>query len=271
MKNAIIRMVLMVATAVCAAGQTTECAKVTRSGDEVTMVADSISVVHSLANTFSQRFGIVVNAEEPQYQFSGDMQNVREADPDWSAQHPKVNYLVPKRRRIEIRFSVLPDGSPRNTGELLRQLLEKVRDQVPFGYRLDVDGEFATFVPTITRDEDGIVVPTTPLLDRRVTIPLGNRRISESGKLMADSLSAQTGLHVSCCQATVAGIPWGMQVVPFEAYDETARKVLERLIVLNQQSNSVSSRNYRMLGCDSGWCFINIESVWGGGCRWDSK
>lgn len=219
MKNAVIRTILVVAMAASASGQTEECTKVTRSCDEVTMVADSIRVVDSIANTLAQRFGVVISAEEPQYQFSGDWQDVREADPDWSAQHPKAHYLVPKRRRMEIRFSVLPDGSPTDVGGLLRQVLEQVNGQAPFGYRLEVDGEFFSFVPTTTRNAEGFLVRATPLLDRRVTIPLGSRRISESGKLMADSLAAQTGLRVSCCQALVAGIPWGMPVVPFEAHD----------------------------------------------------
>jgi len=89
------------AIAASASGQTTECAKVTRSGDEVTMIADSIRVVDSIANTLVQRFGVLVDAEEPQYQFSEDLQDIRDADPDWSAQHPKAHYLVPKRRQGE--------------------------------------------------------------------------------------------------------------------------------------------------------------------------
>lgn len=267
LKTAVLRTFLALAIVLNAAGQTTECAKVTRSGDEVTMVADSIRVVDSLANTLAQTFGVVVSAEEPQYEFSGDLQDVREADPDWSAKHPKAHYFVPKRRHIEIRFSVLPDGSPSDVGFLLQQVLDKVKDQLPFSYRLDVDGDFASFVPTTTRNADGVVVSATPLLDRRVTIPLGSRRISENGMLMADSLSSQTGLRVDCCQSIVAGIPWGVPVVPFEAHDETARKVLERLILLNQQSNWVSSRNYWLLRCDSDWCSINVENVLGGGCR----
>jgi len=208
MKNAVIRTILVVAIAASASGQTTECAKVTRSGDEVTMIADSIRVVDSIANTLAQRFGVLVNAEEPQYQFSEDLQDMRDADPDWSAQHPKVHYLVPKRRHMEIHFSVLPNGSPSDVNDLMRQVLEKANQQTPFRYRLDADGEFFSFVPTATRDANGVVVAAMPLLDRRVTIPLGNRRVSESAKLMADSLSAQTGLRVSCCQAMVAGIPW---------------------------------------------------------------
>lgn len=263
MKNALIPTVLMLAIAASASGQTTECAKVTRSGGEVTMIADSIRVVDSIANTLAQRFGVLVNAEEPQYQFSEDLQNIQDADPDWSAQHTNVHYLVPKRRHMEIHFSVLRDGSPADVGGLMRQILEKANQQTPFRYRLDVDGEFFSFVPTATRDANGFVVATIPLLDRRVTIPLGNRRISESANLMADSLSAQTGLRVGCCQGVVAGIPWGRSSVPFEAHDETARSVLERLLTLE----SSPPRDYWLLRCESGRCFINVQGVWGAQCR----
>ena len=166
-------LICWLAIAASASGQTTECAKVTRSGDEVTMIADSIRVVDSIANTLAQRFGVLVNAEEPQYQFSEDLQDMRDADPDWSAQHPKVHYLVPKRRHMEIHFSVLPDGSPSDVNDLMRQVLEKANQQTPFRYRLDADGEFFSFVPTATRDANGVVVAAMPLLDRRVTIPLG--------------------------------------------------------------------------------------------------
>jgi len=260
-----VRIILIcgLAIAASASGQSTECATVTRSGNEVTMVAESIRVVDSIATTLAQRFGVLVNAEEPQYQFSGDWEDITEADPDWSAQHPKVHYLVPKRRHMEIHFSVLRDGTPSDVGGLMRQVLEKANQQTPFGYRLGVDGEFFSFVPTTTRDANGGVVAAMPLLDRRVTIPLGNRRISESGKLMADSLSAQTGMRVICCQGIVAGIPWGMAVVPFEANNETARNVLERLLRLE----SSPPRDYWLLRCDSGWCAINVEGVWGAQCR----
>ncbi len=142
-------------------------------------------------------------------------------------------------------------------------LLEKANQQTQFRYRLDVDGEFFSFVPTATRDANGFVVAATPLLDRRVTIPMGNRRVFESAKLMAESLSAQTGLRVSCCQGMVAGIPWGKSSVPLEAHNETARNVLERLLRLE----SSPPQDYWLLRCDSAWCFINVQGVWGAQCR----
>ncbi len=265
MGRASLRIILICGLAIVASacGQTTECAKVTTSGDEVTMIADSIRVVDSIANTLAQRFGVLVNAEEPEYQFSGDVQDIQDADPDGGVQHPKVHYLVPKRRHTEIHFSLLRDGTPSDVGGLMRQVLGKANQQTPFRYRLDVDGEFFSFVPTATRDASGFVVATMPLLDRRVTIPLGNRRISESAKLMADSLSAQTGLRVSCCQGSVAGIPWGRSSVPFEAHHETARHVLERLLRLEVSP----PRDYCLLRCESGWCVINVQDVWGAQCR----
>jgi hypothetical protein len=73
----------------------------------------------------------LVNAEEPEYQFSGDLQDIQDADPDWSAQHLNVHYLVPKRRHLEIHFSVLRDGSPSDVDGLMRQVLEKANQQTP--------------------------------------------------------------------------------------------------------------------------------------------
>src|ERR1700678_4798924 len=109
-KNVVIRTLLMVAIAASALGQTSECAKVTRSGDEVTMIADSIRVVDSIATTLAQRFGVLVNAEEPQYQFSGDLQDITEADPGWSAQHPQGHYSSPERPPLGVWFLNLRGG-----------------------------------------------------------------------------------------------------------------------------------------------------------------
>jgi hypothetical protein len=257
MKHAVIWSVLVLAMVTSASGQTTECAKVTRSGDEVTMVADSIRVVDSIANTLAQRFGVLISAEEPQYQFSEDLKDVREADPEWSAQQPNAHYLVPKRRSMEIHFSVLRDGTPSDVEDLMRQVLEKANQQTPFHYRLDVDGQFFSFVPTATRDVNGVVVAAMPLLDRRVTILLGNRRISESAKLSGRFAFCSDWAAGQLLPRTVGGIPWGMSVAPFEAHNEIARNVLERLLRLE----SSPRRDHWLLRCDSGWCFINVQGV----------
>ena len=79
---------------------------------------------------------------------------------------------------------------------------------------------------------------------------------------LADALSAQTGLRVSCCQAFVAGIPWGLADTFFEANDEPARSILKRLFTaaaINQPD-----RDYWLQRCDplpSAWCFINLAHI----------
>src|ERR1700678_2229123 len=54
-KSAVMLTLLMVAIAAGASGQTSECARGTRSGDEVTMIADSIRVVDSVATTLGAK------------------------------------------------------------------------------------------------------------------------------------------------------------------------------------------------------------------------
>ena len=85
---------------------------------------------------------------------------------------------------------------------------------------------------------------------------------------MADELSKQTGLHIGCCQALVAGVPWGMAKFSFEADNKPAREVLKRLILAEQQANSQASNwhpNYEdwVVRCDgtgAPWCFIEVEA-----------
>jgi hypothetical protein len=106
-----------------------------------------------------------------------------------------------------------------------------------------------------------------PLLDRKVTVPSGTRSIAEHAQLMADELSKQTGLRMGCCQSLVAGVPWGMAEVSFEADHKPAREVLKSLILIEQQANSqVSSRHpnfdhwvVRCAGTGDPYCVIEVE------------
>src|SRR5256884_4791049 len=113
-----------------------------------------------------------------------------------------------------------------------------------------------------------------PLLDRNVTIPLGTRRIAEYANLMTDELSKQTGLHIGCCQRLVAGVPWGMAKVRFEADNKPAREVLKWLILSEQQANSQASSRHPdydhwVVSCDgtgAPWCFIEVEGKFSSRC-----
>jgi hypothetical protein len=224
-----------------------------------TLTVDSARPLDSAAKTLARRYGIIVNSEDPEYLYSGDMKDVTAEVA--RTMRPGVRVFVPRGERLEVSFPVQPDGSPQDVRGMLQAVVDAANVQFPFAYRLEVVGDAYTFVPTKTRDVQGRVVTVPALLDRKVTISRGVRSIIEHAKLMTDSLSAETGFHVSCCQGAIAGYPWGMEVVDFEARDEPARSVLTRLM------RSVRGRYYYLERCDpislgrETWCFINVEGL----------
>jgi hypothetical protein len=226
-----------------AAAQSSDDASIERHGDSSTLSVHTFRPMDAVATALDSQFGIAVGAEDPLFQFQGDMMDI-------SVEVPKVRAgtLVPARWGFEVRFPVNPDGSPRDTRDLLRSIVTEANSKSEFAYRLDEDRGAFSFVPTRTHDAQGRSIAMTPLLDRPVTIPQGVRKISESAWLMAQDLSRQTGLHVSCCQSSVGGVPWGMEEVAFAANGEPARVVLRRL--------GLSIWRVR---CDQASCFIDMR------------
>lgn len=223
-----------------AAGQSvrpaSETAQLVRHGSYATLSVETHRPLDAIATALG------VSAEDPFYIFDGDMM-------DASLETPRLKpgTRVPKRHKLEIEFAVNADGSPKNLGELLRRIASQYNAKTPFAYRVEDDGGYF-FVPARTRDAHGRIVEMTPLLDRRVTIPLGTRPVMESAYLMAQDLSRQTGLTVSCCQSATTGIPWGMDTHTFEAKDEPARSVLKRLGLMRWHSRRHQS-----------YCFIDAR------------
>jgi len=262
-----------------AGAQSSECASVTRSGDEVILTADSWDPVHALAATLADRYGIRVSVESPQWAFPVDAEDVAIVDPQFSAQHNNVHYLMMKPHVVQIHFSPVGDAAPADLHGVMLQLVESANKVLPYAYRLDLQNGTYVLVPTKTRNSAGQLEEVQPLLDRHVTISHDSRPIATHAKLMADELSRQTGLHISCCQAMVAGVPWGRAVVPFQADDEPARGVLRRLIRLEQMENAEASNRHtawhpayddwtvRCDGTGAPWCFIEVRGTFGEECR----
>jgi hypothetical protein len=235
---------------------------VERSGNQATLIVNGPRPVDSAAITLANEFGIRINVEDPVYSFKEDVTDVTGGvSPAARIRRP---VLIPKGGRLEIRFSLAANGKPVDVPNLVRSVADAANAQFPFDYRVDADGDWFAIVPTRTRDSLGRLVQTTPLLDRHVTIPAGTRSIAASAALMADALSAQTGLRIDCCQAFVAGLPWGMAEGFFSATDESARSVLKRLI--REASVNQPNRDYWLERCDpspSAWCFINLAHIAG--------
>ncbi len=229
------------------------------SSHEAVLTVDAPRPLDSAAKTLAQKYGIVINSEDAEYLYSGDMKDVTAETA--RSMRPGLRVLIPRGGRLEVHFPIEDDGSPRDLRGLLQAVIDAANARFPFAYRLDVEGDTYTFVPTATRDAQGRVISLPALLDRKITIPPGTRSIVEHAQLMSDALSAQTGFRVSCCQSAIGGYPWGMERVAFEARDEPARSVLRRLI------RSVNGRWYYLERCDpvsaghTTWCFINVVGL----------
>lgn len=236
-------LIIFLAISQVAVAQTSDVAQIERRGDSAVLSVHTFRPLDAIATKLESQFGIAVSAEDPVFQFRGDMMDI-----SLEVSRIRPGALVPARWKVEVQFPLNPDGSPQNVRELLSSIVAEANVRSPFAYRLDEAGGAFFFVPTRTRDAQGQPIAMTPLLDRLVTIPPGVRRINESAALMAADLSRQTGLQVSCCQSWIAGYPWGMERVMFASNNEPARSVLRRM-----------GLNHWHVRCDEKFCFIEMR------------
>lgn len=230
-------------------------ARVEWSGNQGRLVADDGRPVAAAASELARRFGIAISVEDPEYMHEADVVDVTEQVARNAVDH---RILVPRSVRLQVPFEAADDGSPTNRVELVDDLIEAANASLPFAYRLDVAAMPFAIVPTKTRNARGEIVELTPLMDRVVSIPHGRRKVHESASLMAQALSAQTGLTVSCCQGAMGGYPWGLEEAEFGADNEPARNVLRRLL------ERTPGRYIWLLNCDPSpgqFCFINLHQV----------
>gem|GEM_PF-3227268 len=250
-------MIGLLGSAVAAWAQNPEAGRVDRRGDRAVLIADAPRPLDSAAITLAQEFGIAISVEDPSTVFQGDRKDVNTEVS--RASNPNRRVLIPKGGRLEIPFALDSAGMPKDVPGLIRDLVTAANRLLPFAYRVDTEGNRVTLVPTKSTDALGRITDVTPLLDRRVTIPLGTRPIAVSAGLMAEALATQTGMRVHCCQGASTGIPWGMQEIAFAANNEPARSVLMRL--LGAAAPGQSDRAYWLQRCDfqpSGTCFVNL-------------
>jgi hypothetical protein len=229
-------------------------------GDSATLVAGSSRPLDMAAWTVSTCLGLSVSSEDPQYHYLGDLLDV--TAPQWSAQHSDSHVYAGRPGKVEVTFSVLPNGSPSDIDQLLSEIAQQINEQQPYAFQVHIrrlpDRAFYSFVPTRTRDEKGVLKNVPAYMDTSVTIPKQTSTIASLAWAMARSLSEASGLHIDCCQTAVAGWPWGGKSVTYQANGIPARKVLEDLMARTGEEESYSLRCEPL---DKRFCFINVESV----------
>jgi hypothetical protein len=233
-----------------------------RRGDTARIVAGSSRPLDMAALTLSTCLGLSVSSEDPQYHYLGDLLDV--TAPQWAAQHPEAHVYAGRPGKVEVTFSVLPDGSPRDTSELLAEIAQQVNEQQPYAFKVHMrtlsDRTFYSFVPTRTRDEKGVLEDAHPYMDTNVIIPEQTSTISRQESLMSDSLSETLGLVFSCCRAIMIGNPSGERSVKYQADGVPAREVLEDLMVSDGTEESYSLR-CQPLEKGHKHCFINVHGA----------
>jgi hypothetical protein len=265
--------VCVIALALAAGVQGQEFARVLRNGKQATLSAFGPRPVDLAAEKLVDEFGIALNVEDPVYLYRDDIEQV-------GTSRTGTPVFIPKSSLLEMRVDLREDGELRDEQQVVVDLRETASRQLPFEYRVDIDSHVFSLIPFRTRDEQGRSVQLPPLLDRRVTIPRGTRKIFEHVNLLTESLQQQTGVRVNCCQAAVSGIPWGSTVVSFEAKDEPARSVLLRLLRLEPGPNRLvqneGAGTFRLVKSDpqrehwrwtmrceprNPWCFISVTAI----------
>jgi hypothetical protein len=218
------------------------------------------------AGKIADEFGIGVNVEDPIHRYGDDVQ-LSHVTPAGK------RVFIPKYQFLETHFGVTQDGTLVDAHRTFEELVDAANAAMPFRYRFDTtDQETITLVATAARDESGHTMESTPILDRRVTIPPGTRKVYEHVSLLMQSLQEQTGVRVSCCQPAVSGVPWGSNVVPFEAREEVARTAFLRLvrsvpspsrIIRGHLVEGQPGRYFWLMRCQPGdaWCFINVLAI----------
>ena len=237
------------------------------NGEQATLSVFGPRPVDLAAKKLVDEFRVVINIEDPLYFYGDDVQFSHVA-----ASGKRVT--VPRAALLEIRFDLRPDGSVLDVQQLVQDLVNTANAQLPFRYRMDRDGDTFTLVATRTRDEQGRSVDLTPILDRRISIPLGTRRFFEHVNLLTRALEEQTGVHVGCCSGTADNQPG----LPFEfrADGEPARSAFLRLVRSRPVRNhlvrgegayhlvpSEPGGYHWLMRCEPGqsWCSINLRPI----------
>src|ERR1700677_586628 len=103
-------------------------------GETATLVAGSSRPLDMAALTLSTCLGVSVSSEDPQYHYLGNLLDV--TAPQWSAQHPESHVYAGRPGKVEVTFSVLPDGSPSDIDKLLREIARQINEQQPYAFQV---------------------------------------------------------------------------------------------------------------------------------------
>ena len=227
--------------------------------DSATLIAGGSRPLDMAAYTLSICLGIHVSAEDPHYEFKGDVLDV--TAPEWSALHPDRHVYAGRPGKVEVSFAV-ERGEPKDIATLLNDAAREVNTQLPWAYKVTTrtvaNQKFSSFVPTRYRNQAGELKDEHSYLDTKIDIPQQTASIADFAQTLTLQMSEALGTTFSCCQAIVIGQPWGSKSIHYEAVGTPAREVLEDLLA---QNDNYESYNLRCQPLQKQYCFINVHTT----------
>lgn len=227
-------------------------------GSTARLVAGSSRPLDMAAQTLSSCLGISMSAEDPRYNWIGDLLEV--TPPEWSANHPNKHMYEAKPGRVVVSFEVGHDGLPISVAGLLEDAVKQVNQQQPWHFRVQHEvlqgHEFFTFVPTASHNSSGQLEETTSWLEDLITIQPKTAPVSTIANDLANALSSSSGFRFGCCEPIIIGHPWGSQTIRYEATKREGRRILEDLMLAARGATSFVQRCQPL---DKEFCFISLH------------
>jgi hypothetical protein len=212
-------------------------AVVEHNGGTATVKADYSRPLQQAIVAVSQEYGWDVNYEDPPYEGKRDVIDL--INPNYRAQHPDAR-VVPGAAGGAFESSYPETPNMWSSTNQERPALEKIvadynRSGNPGHFVVGAlaDGSFDV-VGDGTHDDQGAEVPTTPILDTPISVPVATRSFADAVDVIMKAVGAKTGLKMGGLLFIAPGAAEEMQVTMGSADAVPARDLLMQLSALGR-------------------------------------
>jgi hypothetical protein len=202
------------------------------------LISDGRPVAKAM-EVLSDRHGLVITYEDPQYSFDGDLQDVTAAV-SRSPVKPGQKILVPRDRSFELTYSLSPaTGKLEHPDALIRKILDA---HLAAGggsqFELIHQGHVFHVVPGMVKDSNGAWAAARSILDTAITVPVESRSGAKMVDAICNALSAAAKVRVAIGTAPFNAM--ANEDVLEGGTNESARDILSR--TLNKLSEEKGRR-----------------------------
>lgn len=205
-------------------------AKMTTDMAQTTLILRAVRPVPRGLLRLTEEYGWRLTFEEAPLSYSGDVVDM--TSPSYHSKGPDDRALDPRSSVLTVHFPNPADPtSLRDEQNTVVDLLKAYADADLLGkYRLVVSSDnFLHVIPVEVRDSKAVLVPVTPLMDQRVSLPEDNQRtVVQAIQAVLTNISSTVGSKI-----LLGGITDNRLNVPFPQKIDNmpAREVLDAIFI----------------------------------------